>query len=94
MPSVTPLPRACALSWKNDQGMVTLKQLILVDKSLPFQDVLSGTSTKNVYVLLKAICVSCLFDTTAVKGRGKSAQIPFSPNLQEFCPLFFSSMGV
>lgn len=40
MPSVTPLPDASALSWKNDQGMVILKQLILVDESLPFDDIL------------------------------------------------------
>lgn len=59
MPSVTPLPDASALSWKDDQGMVIL--LILVDESLPF--VLSGTHAKNVYILLKAICVRCLFYT-------------------------------
>lgn len=56
MPSVTPLPDASALSWKNDQGMVILKQLALVDESLPFEDILSGTCTKTVCILLKTIC--------------------------------------
>lgn len=56
MPSVTPLPDASALSWKNDQGMVILKQLALVDESLPSEDIPSGTCTKTVCILLKAIC--------------------------------------
>lgn len=61
MPSVTSLPDAPAMSWKNDQGIVILKQLILVDKSLPFVDILNATYTKTVYFFLIAICVNCLF---------------------------------
>lgn len=57
MPSVAPLPDACALSWKNDEGMVMLKQLILGDESLPLEDVFTGTCTKAGYILLKATCV-------------------------------------
>lgn len=61
MPSVTSLPDAPAMSWKNDQGIVILKQLILVDKSLPFVGILNATYTKAVYIFLIAICVNCLF---------------------------------
>lgn len=61
MPSITSLPDASAMSWKNDQGIVILKWLILVDNSLPFIDILNGTYTKAVYILLIAICVNYFF---------------------------------
>ncbi|PKU40573.1 hypothetical protein llap_9128 [Limosa lapponica baueri] len=51
MPSITSLPDASAMSWKNDQGIVILKQLILVDKSLPFIDILNAVVADIFYFL-------------------------------------------
>lgn len=82
MPSVTPLPDASALSWKNDQGMVILKQLILVDESLPF-DIFSDICTKTVYNFLNSL-FTCVPDVlhcwaTAVKGRGTPGKVLLHP---------------
>lgn len=60
VPSATSLPDA-SMSWKNDQGIVVLKHLILVDESLPFIDNLNYAYTKDIYILLIAICVNCFF---------------------------------
>ena len=46
MPSAPSLPDASAMSWKNDQGIVIIKLLILVEESLSFIDVLNVTCTK------------------------------------------------
>ncbi|GAB0177847.1 protein maelstrom [Grus japonensis] len=51
MSSVTSLPDASATSLKNDQGIVVLKQLILIDKSLPFIDILNAVIANIFYFL-------------------------------------------
>ena len=106
MPSVTSLPKASVMSWKNDQGRVILQQLILVDRSLPFADILKGSCTKAASILLMAVCVSCFFVLNQGSAAGKRSSVgqrevsadvccaampPSLPPLpQNPCPLFFS----